>query len=117
INSFTVPRYQQGNRGRLSFVLVAGNQGTLEISPTPSNVGYDDYNFSGWKDSPVQVVQGSGLNPYNPSFTQFVFTGPDGIKYHFNSDGSLASKTDRNGNTLSFSSSGIFHSSGKQITF
>jgi RHS repeat-associated protein len=117
INSFVIPRYQQGNRGRLSFVPLVGGQGTLQISPTPSNVGYDDYNFSGWKDSPVQVVQGGSLNPYNPSFTQFIFTGSDGTKYHFNSDGSVASKTDRNGNTVTFSASGIVHSSGKQITF
>lgn len=116
INSAVVPRYQQGNRGRVSFQSVGGNQGKLEIDPTPSNMGYDD-NLSGWNNVPVRLVQGGGLNNYDPSFTQYVFTAPDGTKYRFNGNGGLAVKTDRNGNSLTFSDSGIFHSTGKQITF
>ncbi len=117
INSSVIPRYQQGNRGRLSFVSVGGSQGGLEINPTPTNVGYDDYNFSGWQNSPVRVVQGGNLNDYNPSFTQFVFTAPDGTRYGFNGDGTVAWKADRNNNTVSYGYSGIFHSTGKQIAF
>ena len=57
-----------------------------------------------------------------PDFTAFVFTAPDGMKYTFNSDGSVASKTDRNGNSLAYASSGITWSnpntgSSKQINF
>ena len=57
-----------------------------------------------------------------PDFTAFVFTAPDGMKYTFKSDGSVASKTDRNGNSLAYSSSGITWSnpntgSSKQINF
>ena len=117
INSFTIPRYQQGNRGRVTFHPVGSAQGKLEINPTPSNMGYDDYNFSGWQNLPVRLVQGGSLNDYDPSFSQYVFTAPDGTQYRFNSNGGLAVKTDRTGNSLTYSDGGIVHSSGKQLTF
>ncbi len=54
---------------------------------------------------------------WNPAPTDFTFTAPDGAQYTFSADGTLASKTDRNGNSVSYSSGGIVHSSGKQVAF
>lgn len=101
-----------------------GGQGQLSVAP-PSDgngdtVGMDDQ-LTGWSQPLTAAWFDSTPFPtgqnYEPDFSQFTFTGPDGTKYGFNSDGTVASKGDRNGNTLSYSASGITHSSGKQITF
>lgn len=54
---------------------------------------------------------------YNPDPTAFTFTAPDGTQYTFAADGTLASQTDRNGNSVSYNFSGISHSAGKQVSF
>ena len=116
-NSFTV-----------HLVCTSFGQGQLTVTaPVNSNgdtVGMDDY-YTGWNqpltaswfdNTPFPTVH------YEPDFSNFTFTAPDGTKYTFNGDGTVASKTDRNGNSLAYSSSGITWSnpntgSSKQINF
>jgi RHS repeat-associated protein len=106
----------------------AGSTATLDSINAPSDVGmvgYEYYANSHWQGAIFAGhpdVDGQPIDAYEPDFSQFVFTAPDGTKYSFNSDGSVASKTDRNGNTLTYSASGITWSnpntgSSKQITF
>lgn len=101
----------------------AGTTATLDAINAPSDVGMvgDTYYSSGiWSGaiySGFPDVDGQSLGVYEPDFTLFNFTAPDGTKYTFNSDGTVASKTDRNGNSLTYSAGGITHSSGKQVTF
>ncbi len=106
----------------------AGSTATLDPINADSDVGMvgDTYYNSGVWSGAIYAgypdVDGQPLGSYEPDFSQFTFTAPDGTKYTFNSDGSVASKTDRNGNTLSFSSSGITWSnpntgSSKSVTF
>jgi RHS repeat-associated protein len=94
-------------------------QGQLSIAAPGASVGMDDQ-LTGWSQ-PLTAVYfddtGFPISNYEPDLSTFTFTAPDGTKYTFNSDGTVASKTDRNGNSLTYSSGGITHSSGKQITF
>ena len=112
------------NSYTVHLVCVPLGQGQLNVA-TPSDgsgdtVGMDD-NLSGWNQALTAAWFDSTPFPtgqnYEPDFSQFAFTAPDGTTYGFNGDGTVASKTDRNGNSLSYSSSGISHNSGKQITF
>ena len=99
-------------------------QGQLIVAaPSDGNgdtVGMDDQ-LTGWNQALTAAWFDSTPFPtgqnYEPDFSNFTFTAPDGTKYGFNADGTVASKTDRNGNSLAYSSGGITHSSGKQITF
>jgi RHS repeat-associated protein len=106
----------------------AGSTATLDSINAPSDVGMvgdQYYNTGVWQGaiySGHPDIDGQPLDSYEPDFSQFVFTAPDGMKYTFNSDGSVASKTDRNANTLTYSASGITWSnpntgSSKQINF
>jgi RHS repeat-associated protein len=94
--------------------------GQLNVSLPGDDVGMDDQ-LSGW-NQPLTVVHfddadGFPTGDYDPDLSQFTFTAPDGTKYNFNGDGTVSSITDRNNNSVSYSSSGIFHSSGKQLNF
>ncbi len=95
-------------------------QGQLSVAAPGDTVGMDDGGINDWHQ-PLTVVHfddsGFPISNYEPDFSTFTFTAPDGMKYTFNGDGTVASKTDRNGNSLTYSSGGITHSSGKQITF
>lgn len=55
---------------------------------------------------------GQGINP---SF--YTLTTKDGLKYRYHDTGGLQSITDLNGNVVTFSDSGIEHSSGDSIDF
>lgn len=83
-------------------------------------VGIDD-NYGDWTGSYFvpSYFDDTGFpsGNYNPDFSQFTFTAPDGTQYGFNSDGSVAWQKDRNGNTLYYSSSGISSSTGRQVQF
>ena len=65
----------------------------------------------------------SAIASYEPSWTHFTFSAPDGTQYKFDSSGNLSQRIDRNGNKLAYSSSGITYShasvpgSTKQVTF
>jgi RHS repeat-associated protein len=121
----TAPQPPDGyNSYTVHLVCTSLGQGQLSVAP-PSDgngdtVGMDDQ-LTGWSqpltaawfdDTPFPTGQN-----YEPDFSSFTFSAPDGTKYTFNGDGTVASKTDRNGNSLTYSSSGITHSSGKQVTF
>lgn len=106
----------------------AGSTATLDSINADSDVGMvgDTYYNTGVWTGDIYAgypdVDGQPLGAYEPDFSQFNFTAPDGTKYTFNSDGSVATKTDRNGNSLAYSSSGITWSnpntgSSKQINF
>ena len=56
-----------------------------------------------------------GFDPYNPF--RFKYTSPEGDEFILEEETGLLSMTDRNGNTLTISDSGIIHSAGKSITF
>jgi RHS repeat-associated protein len=94
-------------------------QGQLSVAAPSDSVGMDDQ-LTGWQQ-PLTAVHfddtGFPINNYEPDFSQFTFTAPDGTKYGFNGDGTVASETDRNDNSLSFSSSGISSSTGRQVQF
>jgi RHS repeat-associated protein len=102
------------------FSCTALGQGQLNIAAPGDTVGMDNGGINDWHQ-PLTVVHfddsGFPISNYEPDFSTFTFTAPDGTKYTFYSDGTVASKTDRNGNSLTYSSSGITHSSGKQVTF
>ena len=106
-----------------------GGQGQLIVA-APANVNGDtvgmDDQLTGWYQSLTAAWFDSTPFPtgqnYDPALSEFTFTAPDGTKYTFNSDGTVASKTDRNGNSLAYASSGITWSnpntgSSKQVTF
>jgi len=96
-------------------------QGQLSVAtPSPTTVGMDD-GLSGWT-VPLTITfyddaDGFPTFNYEPSFSAFTFTAPDGTKYNFDDNGNVSQHTDRNGNYVQYSSSGIFHSSGKEVLF
>jgi RHS repeat-associated protein len=107
------------------FVCATLSQGQLTVAAPGATVGMDDQ-LTGWNQSLTAVYFDdtgfpTGQN-YDPDPSAFTFTAPNGTKYTFNSDGTVASKTDRNGNTLTYSSGGITWSnpntgSSKAVTF
>ena len=119
ITSGTVPTCYNFFKVHLIFTPVG--QGQLSVAaPSPSRVGMDD-NLSGWT-VPLTITfydssDGFPTFNYEPSFSAFTFTAPDGSKYNFDGNGNVSQHTDRNGNYLQYNSSGIFHSSGKEVLF
>ncbi len=106
----------------------AGSTATLDPINAPDDVGmvgdeyYANSHWQGAIYAGYPDIDGEPLGSYEPDFSQFAFTAPDGTKYTFYGDGSIATKTDRNGNTLTYSASGIVWSnpntgSSKQINF
>lgn len=109
----------------------AGGQGALTVN-SPGNLGLTPTGYD-----PGDGCLGTWLGPlklatfepddfeicsayatdWQPSPADFTFTAPDGTQYTFAADGTLASKTDRNGNSVSYGYGGISHSTGKQVTF
>jgi RHS repeat-associated protein len=93
--------------------------GELASIDAPGDVGMVNNNTI-WGDWSGAIITGTydwEIEPYEPSFTLFTFTAPDGTRYKFNADGSLHQQIDRNNNTLTFQSDGIVHSSGKRVRF
>jgi len=104
---------------RFDFEPVGGSLGELSATDPAFDVGMDDLG-GGWAGVVVpSELDDFGLlvGPYEPDLSQLVFTGTDGTRYGFGSDGRLASRTDRNGNALYYSASSIYHTSGRQVTF
>ncbi len=78
----------------------------------------EDALWGSWSGAIESATEGlSGITPWEPSFTLFTFVAPDGTRYGFSDDGTLAWKADRNGNTLYYGYSGISHTSGRQVSF
>ncbi|EEF63316.1 RHS repeat-associated core domain-containing protein [Pedosphaera parvula] len=118
INASQVPTCYNAYKVKLAFIPVG--QGQLTVSgPSPSRVGMDD-GLSGWT-VPLTVTRydsfGFPTSNYEPAFSDFTFTAPDGTKYNFDGNGNLSQHTDRNGNYLQYGYGGIVHSSGKQVLF
>jgi RHS repeat-associated protein len=95
----------------VSYVQQPGTAGTAGASLVA--VGNNDVIVDGGIPGSVNLVGDSGL--YNPRV--FQMTTAEGLKYVIEEGVGLRSMTDLNGNTLTISSSGIIHSSGKSITF
>lgn len=97
--------------GQLASINVPGDVGMIsEGSEFGSWFGtaqpcYDEFGFGTCDES------------YEPGWNAFTFTAPDGTQYKFDSNGRLSQRIDRNNNSLTYSSGGITHSSGKQLTF
>ena len=107
------------------FVCATLSQGQLTVAAPSATVGMDDQ-LTGWNQSlPAVYFDDTGFptgQNYDPALSEFTFTAPDGTKYTFNSDGTVASKTDRNGNSLAYASGGVTWSnpntgSSKPVTF
>ncbi len=109
----------------------AGGQGALAVN-SPNNLGLTPTGYDpgdgclGTWFGPLKLatfeeddfeICGAYASDWQPSPADFTFTAPDGTQYTFGADGTLASKTDRNGNSVSYGYSGISHSTGKQVTF
>lgn len=121
---------------RLAFTSVDGR--SQLTNTVPSNLGmtpngYDSGEgcFGNWS-SPLRLATfeedfeafcGAYDTTWEPSLADFTFTAPDGIQYKFDSSGKLVSRTDRNENKLTYSSTGITYShasvsgSTKAVTF
>jgi len=108
---------------RFVFDAVGPLGGQLASINAPSGVGMisDGSEFGQWNGSAHPCYDDFGLGtcdaPYEPDWSQFIFTAPDGTQYRFDSAGKLYQRIDRNNNSLTFDYSGITHSSGKQVTF
>ena len=117
INAASPPNCYNFYETHLEFTPVG--LGQLSVATPAATVGMDD-GLSGWT-VPLTAVYfddfGDPISAYDPDFSEFTFTTPDGTRYGFNSDGTLASKTDRNGNALTYFANGIQHSSGQQVVF
>jgi RHS repeat-associated protein len=100
-------------------IFIPVGQGQLSVPAPSDSVGMDD-SLNGWT-VPLTVVHfddtGFPINNYEPALSDFTFTAPDGTKYNFDGSGNVSQHTDRNGNYLQYSSGGIVHSSGAQVTF
>ena len=64
---------------------------------------------------PVELLDDISLTAYNPQ--RFRYTAPDGTIIIIHAKNGVQSVTEPSGNTLTFSSSGISHSSGKSVIF
>ncbi len=99
---------------RLEF-LSANGLGQLSV-PTVADLGMDD-DLDGWAGviTPKVFVDGWPDTLYEPDLSEFTFTATDGLKYKFNTDGTLYQKTDRNNNSLTYAPDSIAHSSGQTV--
>jgi len=93
---------------RMTFTNLPGTYGTLEIDG--DNLA-DVSGFLGYVDL-VNLGDGAYFNP-----TRFRFTSAEGDVYIIDEAVGLESLTDRNGNTLTITTNGIFHSSGLSVAF
>jgi RHS repeat-associated protein len=105
---------------RYTFQAVGPLGGKLDSFNAPSGVGMMNENavFGDWSGT-IEPAEEEffDITPYEPSWTLFTFTAPDGTKYKFDSNGKVSQRIDRNNNTLTYTSSSITHSSGKQVQF
>ncbi len=108
--------------GRMTYAPLPGTVGTLrEINPTPFlDLGFEGIEYPiTFHDSRGTIAEAeadadSGAL-YDPK--EFEFTTLDGRKFQFNAAGKVVKMTDRVGNSLTFSSDGVIHSSGKSVKF
>jgi len=111
---------------RWRFTAASSRGGSLTAANPPDEIGMyktgGNCSFANWNGATLRAGYGDFSlgcweDVYEPPWTDFTFTAPDGTQYKFDSNGKVSQRIDRNGNTLTFSSSGITHSNGKQVTF
>ena len=108
---------------RFVFDSVGPRGGQLASIDAPEGVGMisEGSEYGQWEGTSEPCYDDFGIGScdgsYEPSWTAFAFTAPDGTKYKFDSNGKLYQRIDRHNNTLTYTSSSITHSSGKQVTF
>ncbi|MET0752082.1 MAG: PKD domain-containing protein [Pyrinomonadaceae bacterium] len=93
----------------LIFTPQPGTRGTLSVA------GDDTVLVAGSVPGPVELVGYDGNGIFDRA--QFKYTAKGGTEFIINQGSGLESVKDTNNNTLTVSSSGIIHSSGKSITF
>ncbi len=99
----------------ISFKPMPGTHGTLEARGMPAALYMLD-DFGGeivWQSTPDDPFNGVVFD----DASGFVFTAQNGSRFEFDAQGKLVKMTERNGNTLTFSRDGIFHSNGLSILF
>jgi RHS repeat-associated protein len=92
----------------MTFTNVPGTYGKLEID---GDNQADLDGFSGF----VNLIDIATFEYFNP--TRFKFTTAEGDVYIIDEKEGLKSLSDRNGNTLTITTNGIFHSSGINVAF
>lgn len=75
----------------------------------------NDVFVAGAAPGDVELLSAESVDPYNP--TRFQMTTADGTSYVIDEKLGLQSVKDLNNNTLTITSQGIIHSSGRSITF
>lgn len=93
---------------RMTFTNLPSTYGTLEIdgdnkADVAGSIGF------------INLIDISTTDYFNP--TRFKFTTAEGDVYIIDEKEGLKRMTDRNGNTLTITTNGIFHSSGVSVTF
>jgi RHS repeat-associated protein len=96
---------------KAAFKADAGVTSTLSVRDSSYLSRRSDGGFIG--------LQGSGFNPEDSLFgSVYVLTTKEGIEYEIDAaSGDLLKAKDLNGNTVTFSDSGIYSDNGSQITF
>lgn len=105
---------------RFEFEAVGPLGGQLAAFNAPGDVGMmnDNALFGSWSGAIEAATEDFfDIEPWEPDWSFFTFTAPDGTQYKFDGNGKLYQQIDRNNNALTFDWSGIYHSSGKQISF
>ena len=102
--------------GSIATINAPGNSGGGGVGM----VGDEYYTLGTWQGSVFagyHDVDGEPFGAYEPGWTSFTFTAPDGTQFKFDANGKLAQRIDRNNNTLTYASGSISNSNGKIVTF
>jgi RHS repeat-associated protein len=98
----------------MTFEALPGTHGHLVGRGVPASLYMEDGSYQ----APTRFL--SVPQDFDTDFadaTGFDFVAQDGRTFTFNEQGKLTKMADRNGNTLTITHNGIFHSSGKSIQF
>ena len=98
---------------KMTFKALPGTQGTLAATGIPKSLYLSDDAYL----SAIQFLD----DPYDGNqfsdATGWTFTTQDGRAFTFDALGKLLQMADRNHNTLTFTHTGIYHSSGRSVQF
>jgi RHS repeat-associated protein len=108
--------------GAISYAPLPGTVGALRElgSNTLLKIGFIDTNHPvTFHDARENHSEWANTNFFGPVYDprEFEFTTLDGRKFQFNEAGKVVKMTDRVGNSLTFGSDGIVHTSGKSVKF
>lgn len=105
---------------RFEFEAVGPLGGQLATFNAPGDVGMMNSGavFGSWSGAIQAATEDFfDIEPWEPDWSFFTFIAPDGTQYKFDWSGKLYQQIDRNNNSLTFDWSGIYHSSGKYVSF